>query len=153
MPRAVTHPPVATSTRVIAAVKVLAANPDLKIFREGLASDTALAKDIFDLFVEKWHPEENQEETSAETTATSKFDSIMIAAAELQKKKDWQGIKDLFSENPEAGEIPDGLRFQLQAELNAAKPNYKAAQRFANQIIETEESDPLANFALALCYY
>ncbi len=153
MARAVKPPPVATSTRIIAAVKVLAANQDLKKLQDGLASDTALAKDIFNLFVEKWNPEASSDEAAATETETSKFASIMATAAELEKKKDWQGIKDLFSENPEAGEVPDGLRFQIQAELNAEKPNYKSAQRFANQIIEKEESDPLANYALALYYY
>ena len=143
-----------SSTRIIAAVRVLATNSAVEALRARIASDSALAKDIFTLYVETVNPDSQPEgEAGQAEVKPGKFDSILVTATGLQKKKDWQGLKDLFTDNPDAGETTDGLRFQIEAELNSPKPNYMSAQRFANQVIEREANDPLANYALAMYFY
>ncbi len=149
-------PLVATSTRVVSAARTLAANPAIEQLKSKIASDTALAGDLLTLFIETYRPAESGKESGKESgesaAAAGKFDSVMVTATGLQKKQSWQEIKSLFADNPEAGETPDGLRFQIEAELNSVKPNYMAAQRFANKLIETEKTDPLANYALAMYF-
>ena len=137
-------------TWVVKAAKTLAENPVFTMLDARIASETAFAKDVFDIYVQGY---ESEEKPAEEEQPVAKFDSIMVTAAGLQKKAQWQELKNLFAENPEAGETVEGLRFQIEAEVNSAKPNYMNAQRFARQLLESEGDDPLGHYAMALFYY
>ena len=139
------------TTWVVTAAKTLAENPVFAMLDTKIASETAFAKDIFDLYVQGGY--EGEEKPAEEEQPVAKFDSIMVTAAGLQKKAQWQELKNLFSENPEAGETVEGLRFQIEAEINSEKPNYMNAQRFARQLLENESDDPLGHYAMALFHY
>lgn len=138
------------TTWVVKAAKTLAENPVFTMLDTRIASETAFARDAFDLYVKGYKTEEKPVE---EEQPAAKFDSIMVTATGLQKKAQWQELKNLFSENPEAGETVEGLRFQIEAEINSAKPNYMSAQRFARQLLDSEGNDPLGHYAMALFYY
>ncbi len=138
-------------TWVVRAAKTLAENPMFTMLDAKIASETAFAKDVLDLYVRGYESEEKPADEEEQPVA--KFDSIMVTAAGLQKKAQWQELKNLFAENPEAGETVEGLRFQIEAEVNSAKPNYMNAQRFARQLLESEGDDPLGHYAMALFYY
>ncbi len=142
--------PTVQPTWVVKAAKTLAENPVFTILDARIASETAFARDVFDLYIQGYESEETPAE---EDQPVAKFDSIMVTAAGLQKKAQWQELKNLFAENPEAGETVEGLRFQIEAEVNSAKPNYMNAQRFARQLLESEGDDPLGHYAMALFYY
>ena len=137
-------------TWVVKAAKTLAENPVFTMLDARIASETAFAKDVFDIYVQGY---ESEEKPAEEEQPVAKFDSIMVTAAGLQKKAQWQELKNLFAENPEAGETVEGLRFQIEAEVNSAKPNYMNAQRFARQLLESEGDDPLGHYAMAMFYY
>ncbi len=140
-------------TWVVKAAKTLAANPTFTLLDARIASETAFARDVFDLYVQGYESEEKPPEEEQEEQPAAKFDSIMVTATGLQKKAQWQELKNLFSENPEAGETIEGLRFQIEAEINSTKPNYMNAQRFARQLLESEADDPLGHYAMALFHY
>lgn len=137
-------------TWVVKAAKTLAGNPVFTMLDTKIASEAAFTRDVFDLYVNGY---ESEEKPAEEEKPVAKFDSIMVTATGLQKKAQWQELKNLFSENPEAGETVEGLRFQIEAEINSAKPNYMSAQRFARQLLESEGDDPLGHYAMALFYY
>ena len=145
--------PLIQPTRVVAAAKTLAENPVFTMLDARIASETAFAKEVFDLYVQGGYEVEGTAAGEEKEQPTAKFDSIMVTAAGMQKKAQWQELKNLFSDNPEAGETVEGLRFQIEAEINAAKPNYMSAQRFARQLLESESDDPLGHYAMALFHY
>lgn len=140
----------ASQTKVIAAFKTLADNPNIAKIQTVIEAETAFAKDLFQLFLDGDHEEEQPEEP---VKKEEQFDSIFVSAQTMRQNQKWQEIKNLFEDNQEAGETPDGLRFLIEAELYSNNPNYMAAQRFANQLRQSEPNDPLANFAIALFYY
>lgn len=141
----------ATGTRLLAAVRTLASNTALLELRQSFTADSDLAGDIFALYLEQ--PQDQEGADKAEDTKSSSYDSVLATAIGMYKKSQWQELKNLFVENPEAGETPDGLKYQVEAELNSEKPNYMAAKRFADQLLEADKNDPIGNYAVALFFY
>lgn len=165
--RAVKPPPVALQPAVppptknlMAAYKTLRQNPALLEFEQSLSRDRQLAVDAFEVALQlAAHPpktegdEGESEIDDGEKAPAGTHDAVLATAMGLYKKQDWKGLKNLFSENPEAGETKDGLKYQIEAEANEAKPNYMQVRRYSDQLVKIDEQDPMGNYGLALAYY
>ena len=114
-----------------------------------IASETAFAKDVFDIYVQGYE----SEETGRRGTAGCEIRFDNGNGRRPAEESAMAGVENLLAENPEAGETVEGLRFQIEAEVNSAKPNYMNAQRFARQLLESEGDDPLGHYAMAMFYY
>lgn len=168
--RAVKPPPVALKPAVppptgnlMAAYKTLRQNPALLEFEQSLSRDRQLAVDTFEVALQlAANPpktESNDSESAIdeseeeEKAPAGTHDAVLATAMGLYKKQDWKGLKDLFSENQEAGETKDGLKYQIEAEAKEAKPNYMQIRRYSDQLVKIDEQDPMGNYGLALAYY
>jgi hypothetical protein len=105
------------------------------------------------LEAEKAEKEAEKDVEEVEETEGKSYDAVFAKAEGLKKKEKWSDIESLFSDNPEAGDTQEGLEYQLEAKLNAKKPNYFHSKRIADQLIKKDKKHPLANYALALYYY
>ena len=168
--RAVKPPPVALKPAVppptgnlMAAYKTLRQNPALLEFEQSLSRDRQLAVDAFEVSLQlaanppKTETDDGNVEIDgaedADTAPAGSHDAVLATAMGLYKKQDWKGLKDLFSENPEAGDTKDGLKYQIEAEANEAKPNYMIIRRYSDQLVKIDKQDPMGNYGLALAYY
>ena len=159
------HPP--PTGNLMAAWQTLRKNPGVVGFEESLARDKQLAEDAFEMALQLSEKESTKsgedgdsgedsevaEGEEGESAPAGSHDAVLATAMGLYKKQDWKGIKDLFSENPEAGATKDGLRYMIEAEINEAKPNYMQIRRYSDQLAKIDENDAMANYGLALAYY
>ncbi len=157
VPAAPAYPP--PTGNLLKAWQTLRKNPGLIELEESMARDRQLAEDAFEIALQlsEQAPAEDgeggDEGENGETAPAESHDAVLATAMGLYKKQDWKGIKDLFSENPEAGETKDGLRYIIEAEINEAKPNYMQVRRYSDQLRAIDENDAMANYGLALAHY
>ncbi len=90
-------------------------------------------------------------DSEATDVIATAHDAVFAKATGLYKKQDWKGLKELFSENQEAGETAEGLKYRAEAEMNAEKPNVMQIRRFGDQLLAANADDPMGNLAMA--YY
>jgi hypothetical protein len=175
-PRAIKPPPVAAAPatpvapatpsyppptgNLMSAWQTLRKNPGLAELEASLARDRQLAEDTFTMamLLSADQPAEGDEvaaegETEGESAPAGSHDAVLATAIGLYKQQDWKGLKNLFAENPEAGETKDGLRYIIEAEINEAKPNYMQVRRYSDQLRGLDENDAMANYGLALYHY
>lgn len=122
--------------------------------QESLLKDYTLAVSVLELS-QRLHDQKGQsegEESWENEKDAKSFDAIFAKAKGLQKKEKWKDIQTLFKSNAEAGETKEGLEYQIEAELNSAKPKYSSARRLANELVKLNKTNPWANYALALFY-
>lgn len=168
-PKAPAYPP--PTGKLLASWQTLRKNPGLIELEESLTRDRQLVEDTFAMAIqlsadksaeqgeEGEQPEggadgEVEGEGEGEDTAPAgSHDAVLATAMGLHKKQDWKGLKNLFQDNPEAGETKDGLRYIIEAEINEAKPNYMQVRRYSNQLLGLDENDAMANYGLAIYYY
>ena len=160
-PKAPAYPP--PTGKLMAAWKTLRNNPGLVEFEESLTRDRQLVEDTFAMAMQlsadksEEQPGDGEEiqegEEGDESAPAGSHDAVLATAMGLHKKQDWKGLKNLFLENPEAGETKDGLRYIIEAEINEAKPNYLQIRRYSDQLRGIDENDTMANYGLALYHY
>lgn len=174
-PRPVKPPPITLPTlpavppptgNLLSAYRVLRQNPALLELEESFEHDRQLAVDAFEMTLQmaakspkKTAGEGEQEISADEESGDDKkapagaHDAVLAKAIGLYKSKNWKGLKDLFAENPEAGDSKDGLNYRVEAEINEEKPNYMQVRRIADQLAKIDKEDAMANFGLALYYF
>ncbi len=154
------HPP--PTGKLLEAWQTLRKNPALSELEESLHRDQQLAQDTAEMAMQlatkkqkpvKDKTDDEVGEIDEEKAVAGSHDAILAKAMGLYKKKDWKGLKTLFTDNPEAGETPDGLRYTIEAEINETSPNYMQIRRYSSQLIQIIKDDPMANYGMALYYF
>ncbi len=96
----------------------------------------------------------NQDEgpTDGDAIDSSTHDAVLAKATGLYKKKNWSEIKNLFSDNPEAGQTKQGLAYLIEAEINEKKPNYSTLRRNSTELAKLDRNSAIANYGLSQFY-